>query len=82
MWNSVISTPGAKYMTADIKSFYLETPLDRYEYMAMNLNDIHNELRQQYGINAKTKGGKVFIEIRKGMYVLPVAGMLSNKLLK
>ena len=28
MWNSVISTPEAKYMCADIKSFYLETPLD------------------------------------------------------
>ena len=40
MWNSVISTHRAKYMTADIKSFYLETPLDRYEYMTMNLNDI------------------------------------------
>ena len=28
LWNSVISTKGAKYKTADIKSFYLETPLD------------------------------------------------------
>ena len=26
LWNSVISTPDAKYMCADIKSFYLETP--------------------------------------------------------
>ena len=30
LWNSVISTPEAKYMCADIKSVYLETPLDRY----------------------------------------------------
>ena len=69
-------------MTADIKSFYLETPLDRYEYMAMNLNDIPDEFRQQYGLNAKAKGGKVFMKIRKGMDGLPDAGRLSNKLLK
>jgi len=33
MWNSVINTPGAKFGGADIKNMYLETPLDRYEYM-------------------------------------------------
>ena len=38
LWNSTISTPGARYMCVDIKSFYLETPLDRYEYMKMPLH--------------------------------------------
>ena len=33
MWNSVISTPGAKYVCADVKNFYLVTPLDRFKYM-------------------------------------------------
>ena len=32
MWNSVISTTGAKYMCTDIKSFYLESPLEQKEY--------------------------------------------------
>ena len=27
IWNSVISTPGAKYACADVKNFYLMTPL-------------------------------------------------------
>ena len=31
--NSVISTPEARYMTMDIKDFYLNTPLKRYEYL-------------------------------------------------
>jgi hypothetical protein len=35
MWNSVLSTPGAKYMCLDIKNFYLTAPLDRYKYMKM-----------------------------------------------
>ncbi len=31
--NSIISTPNAKFMTMDIKDFYLNTPMARYEYM-------------------------------------------------
>ncbi len=30
--NSVISTPGTRYMTLDVKNFYLNTPMARYEY--------------------------------------------------
>lgn len=33
--NSVISTVGAKFMTADIKNFYLNTPMECYEYMRL-----------------------------------------------
>ncbi|MCP4142532.1 MAG: hypothetical protein GY755_20020, partial [Chloroflexi bacterium] len=35
LWNSVLSTPNAKYMCLDIKKFYLCAPLERYEYMRM-----------------------------------------------
>ena len=35
--NSVISTPGAKFMTIDISNFYLNTPMNRYKYMCMKL---------------------------------------------
>lgn len=31
--NSVVSTPNAKFLTADLKDFYLGTPMERYEYM-------------------------------------------------
>ncbi len=31
--NSIISTAGAKFMTMDIKDFYLNIPMARYEYM-------------------------------------------------
>ena len=38
--NSVISAPGARYMTMDISNMYLNTPLDQYKYMRMKLSDI------------------------------------------
>ena len=37
LWNSVVSTEGSKFAGADIKNFYLGTPLDRYEYIRMDL---------------------------------------------
>jgi hypothetical protein len=36
--NSVISTPGAKFMSLDISNFYLMAPMTRYEYVRMNLD--------------------------------------------
>jgi len=32
-WNSVNSTPNAKYATLDVKDFYLQNDLEEYEYM-------------------------------------------------
>ena len=49
--NSVVSTPGAKYMTMDISNMYLNTPLDQYEYMWMKLSDIPQQIIDQYNLN-------------------------------
>ena len=40
--NSVVSTPGAKFFTIDISNFYLNTPLERKEYVRMKLSDFHD----------------------------------------
>ena len=57
MWNSVISTPGAQYMCIDIKNMYLETPLDRYEYMRMPFDIIPDEFKKLYNLTTKNKNG-------------------------
>ena len=82
MWNSVISTPGAKYVCADVKNFYLETPLDRYEYMGMPIKLTPLEFIYLYDLSIKAKNGYVYIEIQKVMDGLPHEGILANKLLK
>ena len=45
--NSVVSTPDAKFMTLDVKNFYLNTPLKRYEYLRIPINLIPEEVIQQ-----------------------------------
>ena len=81
--NSVISTPGARFMTIDISDFYLNTPLDRYEYIKMKLANFPEDIVAHYGLRDKaTKDGHVYVECRRGMYGLPQAGILAQKLLE
>ncbi len=82
MWNSVISMPGAKFGGADTKNMYLETPLDRYEYMRMPLKLSPDDIIKHYNLHEKALNGYVYMKIRHGMYGLPQAGILANKLLR
>jgi hypothetical protein len=79
LFNSVISTPGAKFMTVDIKDFYLNTPMARYEYMRIPVKDIPAIIMQQYNLQPLIHNNTVLVEIRKGMYGLPQAGYIANE---
>jgi len=80
--NSVISTPGARFFTMDIKKLYLNTPMVRYEYMWLKLADMPNNVIKHYKLrDVATPDGYVYCEIRKGMYGLPQAGIIAQELL-
>jgi hypothetical protein len=79
--NSTILTPNAKFMCADIKDFYLGTPMERYEYMQLPIALIPQEIVDKYNLTPLIHKGHVYLEIRRGMYGLPQAGILANQLL-
>jgi hypothetical protein len=82
MLNSVISTPNAKFMTINIKDFYLMTPMDRYEYFRMKLELFPPNIIEEYGLRDKVDAdGNIFCEVRRGMYGLPQAGIIAQDLL-
>jgi hypothetical protein len=83
LFNSVVSTPGAKFMTMDVSNFYLMTPLKRPEYIRVRLADMPTEIINEYKLRDKANHkGHIFMEITKGMYGLPQAGLLANELLE
>jgi hypothetical protein len=82
LWNSVLSTEGAKFMGLDIGSFYLETPLARYEYMKFPIALFPEHIKKQYDLTTHVNKGFVYVEIRKAIYGLPQAGILANQLLR
>jgi hypothetical protein len=81
LFKSVLSTPKAKFMGIDLKNFYLNTPLDCYEYMRLKINIIPDKIMLQYDLRPLVHKGYVYLEIRKRMYSLPQARILANKLL-
>ncbi len=76
--NSIISTPKAKFMTMDIKDFYLNTTMARYEYMQLKLADMPKEVIAHYKLTkTATPDGFIYCKIQKGMYGLPQAGIIA-----
>ena len=66
-WNSVVSTPDAKYMCLDIKNFYLTAALEYYEYMKMPLALFPQWIVEQYDLNTHAKDGWVHLEMRRAV---------------
>jgi hypothetical protein len=74
--NSTNSTKGAQYCTIDLKDFYLNTPMERPEFMRMKLADLPEDFTQIYNLHDLVDNlGYVWIRIQKGMYGLPQAGI-------
>jgi hypothetical protein len=77
MLNSVVSED-ALFMTADIKDFYLGTPLDRLEYMRIHVKHIPKDVQLRYNIAHLIHNDYIIMEVSKGIYGLPQAGKLAQ----
>jgi hypothetical protein len=82
MWNSVLSTSGAKYMCLDINFFYLTANLDWYEYMKMTIASFPQWIIEQYNLNKHVHHGFIYLEMQCAVWGLPQVGILTNKLLR
>ena len=82
LWNSVLSTKDARFITIDIKDFYLCTPMTYFQYMKIPVEVIPKEIMEKYNLKEKVCGGYVYVEIRKGMYGLKEARKLAYDELK
>ena len=59
------------------------TPMERPEFMRMKLSDLPEDFVKLYNLtNIADSNGVVYVKIQKGMYGLPQAGILANKLLE
>ena len=78
LFNSVLSTKNARFLGLDIKIFYLNNDMERYEYMKIPIDIIPQDIIDRYNLMDKVHNGYVYVEIRKGMYGLPQAGKIAN----
>ena len=80
--NSVVSTPNAKFMTMDLKDFYLGTLIKGTEFMRVPVHMISEEIMKLYNLYDKVVDGYVYVKICKSMYGLTQAGRIANEQLK
>jgi hypothetical protein len=70
--NSVISDAktGARFMSADAKVFFLNSPMQRPEYMKVSYDHIPEDIKRKYNLASKvTQSGHLYIKIKKGCMV-------------
>jgi hypothetical protein len=83
LFNSVISTRGAWFMTMDISNFYLMIPLHQPKFIHMKLSNIPDKIIHEYKLRDKTTpSGSIYIVTNRGMYGLPQSGLIANELLE
>jgi hypothetical protein len=64
--NSIISTKNARYCTINLKDFYLNTPMDRPEYMRMKISNLPPNFVKAYNfINLVTNDGTIYVKYRR-----------------
>jgi hypothetical protein len=51
--NRIIFTSNTKFMSIDIKDFYLKTPMARYEYFRMKLELFPEDIIEEYNLGNK-----------------------------
>jgi len=80
LFNSVVSTPGARFLTADIKDFFLSTSkMERAEFARVPLSTFPQCIIDQYDLAFVARKGFVYIQIDGGMHGLPQASRLANQ---
>ena len=80
VFNSVVSTPGARCILANIKYFYLNNILPDPEFILVPLKIISQEIIDTYDLKALVEDqGWIYMRIKKGMYGLKQAGIIVNQ---
>ena len=81
-WNSVISTPGSKYLVVDVKSFYLNNAMEKYEYYNIYISLIRQEFIDGYNLTDNQINRFICVGLEKGMYGIFQSGIISHTALK
>ena len=80
--NSILSdyNDGAKFMSVDLKDFFLQSFMDKPEYMRLPYKWFPQDIIDKYNLSKLvTQDGFIYIKIKRGMYGLRQAAILAYK---
>ena len=82
MVNNVLSCCNARFFWFYLENFYLQTPMDRPDYVRIKLSDIPQEFIEEYNLTPLVQNVWIYFYILRGWYGLPQSGRLANDLLR
>ena len=82
LFNSVISTKNARFVSLDLKDFCPMTPIPEHEYLWLSYDIIPEEITKKYKLDELVHNCKIHAEIRTKMHGLLQAGILAYQNLK
>ena len=53
----------AHFVSFDLKNFYLQTPMERSEYVRIKLSDIPQEFIEEYNLSKAAQNGWIYFDI-------------------
>ena len=77
-----MSMLNTNFVAANIKAFYCGSPMEIFEYISKNINNIREEIIVQYNLGKFATNWVVHMEIRKGIAGLKQAGKINNQRLQ
>ena len=82
--NSVISDArkGARFMSLDLKDFFLKSPMKDAEYMRIHKKYLPQDIVKRYNLETKLHHDYFYCKIKRGIYGLKQAAMLAYNFLK
>ena len=79
VFNSVVSTPGARCLLADIKHFHLNNILPDTEFVRISLKITPQEIIDAYNLTSLVNDqGWIYMRTKKGIYGLKQARIIAN----
>ena len=76
--NSVLLRRNSRFVSFDLKNFYLKTPMERSKYVRIKFSDIPQEFIEEYDLRKASQNGWIYFEILCGCYGLPFARSLTG----
>ena len=49
-WNSVLLTPGSRYLVVDVKNFYLYNQISKHEFYNISIRFIPQDIIDKYNV--------------------------------
>jgi hypothetical protein len=78
-FNHLVSDENLDYCTLDLKDMYLQSKLDRPEFMRMPLAQIPMNLRVKLGMAHLPEHTMILWQVDQALYGMPQAGMLAQR---